>query len=47
MGGAHAIAEAGVPVLLFDAPYNREVAHRFITRCSGWNGVLTALSAAS
>lgn len=36
---ALAVAEAGVPVLLFDAPYNRDLAHSLIRRASGWDGV--------
>ncbi|MGE5674662.1 MAG: 5' nucleotidase, NT5C type [Mycobacterium leprae] len=34
------LAEAGIPVLLFAAPYNREVAHPLIRHCEGWDGVL-------
>ncbi|HLN60319.1 MAG TPA: hypothetical protein VK464_02120 [Symbiobacteriaceae bacterium] len=37
---ALAVAEAGVRVLLYGAPYNRQVEHALITRCAGWAGVL-------
>jgi uncharacterized HAD superfamily protein len=30
------LAEAGIRVLLFDHPWNRDVAHEHITRVSGW-----------
>jgi uncharacterized HAD superfamily protein len=33
---ALALAEGGVPVLLFGAPYNRDVRHPLIHRCDGW-----------
>lgn len=34
------IAGAGVPVLLFGAPYNLETRHPLIHRCDGWTEVL-------
>lgn len=37
---AIALAKAGVPVLLFAAPYNRDVSHPLIHRCTGWGEVL-------
>lgn len=37
---ALALAEAEVPVLLFDALYNRDVDHPLIVRCNGWQEVL-------
>lgn len=33
---AETLAEAGLRVLLFDHPWNREVAHERITRVNGW-----------
>lgn len=33
---ARSLAEAGVRVLLFDHPWNRDVAHERITRVTGW-----------
>ena len=44
---AHAlsVAAAGIPVLLFSAPYNRAVQHPGICRCEGWHGVLGAVPA--
>lgn len=42
---ALALAEAGVPVLLFGAPYNRDVAHPLIHRCAGWGEVLERITA--
>lgn len=41
---ALAVAEAGVPVLLYGAPYNRAVSHPLIHRCEGWAAVLEAIS---
>ena len=41
---ALAVAETGVPVLLFGAPYNRAVQHRLVERCEGWAGVLARIS---
>jgi uncharacterized HAD superfamily protein len=32
-----ALAEAGIRVLLFDQPWNREVQHPLVTRVSGWD----------
>jgi uncharacterized HAD superfamily protein len=40
---ALALAEAGVPVLLFGAPYNRGLSHPLICRCEGWSGVLAQI----
>ena len=40
---SRALAEAGVRVLLFDHPWNREVAHERITRVGGWAEVATLL----
>lgn len=40
---ALALAEGGVPVLLFGAPYNQATAHPLITRCEGWEEVLTRI----
>lgn len=37
------LAEAGVRVLLFDHPWNRDVSHERITRVSGWSEVATLL----
>jgi uncharacterized HAD superfamily protein len=37
------LAEAGLRVLLFDHPWNREVAHPQITRVTGWAEVATLL----
>lgn len=37
---ALAVAAAGVPVLLFGAPYNRDVRHPLISRCEDWDEVL-------
>jgi uncharacterized HAD superfamily protein len=37
------LAEAGVRVLLFDHPWNREIAHERITRVGGWSEVGTLL----
>jgi uncharacterized HAD superfamily protein len=36
---ARSLAEAGVRVLLFDHPWNREVEHPLITRVTGWSEV--------
>ncbi len=33
---ARALAEAGIRVLLFDQPWNRELEHPLVTRVSGW-----------
>ena len=40
---AHALADAGVRVLLFDHPWNRDVSHERITRVSGWTEVAALL----
>ena len=40
---AQTLAEAAVRVLLFDHPWNREVAHERITRVGGWAEVATLL----
>lgn len=37
------LAGAGIHVLLFDHPWNREVAHPHITRVSGWSEVAAIL----
>lgn len=37
---ALAVAAAGVPVLLFGAPYNRDVRHPLVQRCENWGEVL-------
>lgn len=42
---ALAVADAGVRVLLYGAPYNQHVAHPLITRCAGWAGVLEEIGA--
>lgn len=42
---ALALAQAGVPVLLFGTPYNRAVQHPLIRRCDGWNAVLERIRA--
>ena len=36
---AKTLAEAGIGVLLFDQPWNRDLAHERITRVSGWEDV--------
>lgn len=40
---AVAIAQTGVPVLLFDTPYNGQVDHPLVTRCHSWDDILRAL----
>jgi hypothetical protein len=40
---ARTLADAGVRVLLFDHPWNRELAHERVTRVSGWAEVATLL----
>lgn len=40
---ALALAEAGIPVLLFDHPRNQELVHANVTRVYGWSGVLEKL----
>jgi len=40
---ARTLAERGIRVLLFDHPWNRELAHERITRVSGWSEVATLL----
>jgi len=40
---SRALADAGLRVLLFDHPWNREVQHERITRVSGWSEVATLL----
>ncbi len=40
---SQALAEAGVRVLLFDHPWNRQVSHERITRVSGWSDVAARL----
>lgn len=39
------LADAGVRVLLFDHPWNREIEHERITRVSGWAEVASLLGA--
>lgn len=41
---AIAIAGAGVPVLLFDAPYNQQVAGSHIRRAHGWTDIMAQLA---
>ena len=36
---SRALADAGVDVLLFDQPWNRDVSHERITRVAGWGDV--------
>lgn len=43
---ARTLAEAGVRVLLFDQPWNRELDHPLITRVRGWSDVAQRLIAA-
>lgn len=38
---ATALAQAGVPVCLFGAPYNEGIRHKRIQRCANWDDVLT------
>lgn len=40
---SEALAEAGVRVLLFDHPWNRDVSHERIVRVSGWSDVAARL----
>ena len=40
---AETLAEAGIRVLLFDHPWNRDVSHQRITRVGGWSEVATLL----
>ncbi len=40
---SRALADAGVRVLLFDHPWNRDVTHERITRVSGWPEVAALL----
>jgi len=40
---AQTLADAGVRVLLFDHPWNRDVSHERITRVSGWTEVAALL----
>ncbi len=40
---AKTLAQIGIRVLLFDQPWNREIAHERITRVSGWPEVATLL----
>ncbi|MDB4895375.1 MAG: hypothetical protein JWN15_1637 [Firmicutes bacterium] len=42
---ANALAEAGVPVLLFGTPYNVGVTHPLIQRCEGWEAVTAEITA--
>lgn len=41
---AFSLVSHGVPVLLYDAPYNRDVTHPLIQRCEGWAQVMRALT---
>lgn len=43
---ACSLAAAGVPVLLFDQPYNRAVSGERVQRCRGWGEVLAAVLSA-
>lgn len=43
---ALALAEAGVPVLLFAAAYNDRIKHPLVRRCNGWNDVLAQIATA-
>lgn len=36
---AHAVAEAGYPVILLDLPYNRALAHPLVLRAYDWRGI--------
>lgn len=36
---ARIVAEAGIPVLLMDRPWNRELSHPLVTRITSWNEV--------
>ena len=40
---AETLAEAGIRVLLFDHPWNRDVSHERVTRVGGWSEVATLL----
>jgi len=40
---ARSLAAAGVGVLLFDHPYNREVSGEGVLRCRGWDEVVRAV----
>lgn len=40
---SRSLADAGVRVLLFDHPWNRDLAHERITRVAGWSEVATFL----
>jgi len=40
---AVAFAERGVPVILFDYPYNRDVVHPLVRRVSGWKDAVEIL----
>lgn len=41
---ALAVAEAGIPVLLYSEPYNRHLGHALIRHCQGWSEVLSAIA---
>lgn len=41
---ALALAEAGVPVLLFAAAYNAGTSHPLVRRCDGWDDVLAQIA---
>jgi hypothetical protein len=42
---AHAVANAGMPVILFDLPYNEALTHPLVLRAYGWAGINDALTA--
>lgn len=44
LGHARAVAASGVPVLLFDSPWNQEPVNGLITRVSGWDDVLQRMN---
>lgn len=41
------MAAAGVPVLLFSRPYNRELAHPLVVHCAGWSAVVSEIQSGS
>lgn len=42
---AHAVANAGLPVILFDLPYNHALEHPLVLRAYGWRGIHDTLMA--
>lgn len=40
---AHDVASVGIPVLLFDTPWNQEVVSGLITRVSSWEDILVTI----